>query len=576
MDETINKQEKIESLIQDVPFDPDYQNGMFSMAVYWMASAGDLIPPYWSFARDQWLRNFWKQVDPLNIVVTTFVNKSVTMPFTITPRDRSIKSHITQAEQLESDIRRQSGFFRGFRVEFAKAVTDYLTTDNGGFMIVMGGGSADGPIEGQPTGVLHLDSNRCIRTSDPKYPVVYNDIDGRFYRLHYTRIIAFSHLPSSQANLNSVGFCPVSNCIRSAQQQRNLYIHSEEKLGSRPQRQILYVKKGATIDQLSSAIKVGQQKMDSEGLESFSKTLVLAPKSANHELDLGTLTLNSLPDGFNRMEVTMSDMAIISASFGLDLQDINFSFGSVAASAASDVQERKGRGKGIGSLLELLSDEFSLKICPPHLRWEFDQNDDEQDEQQSMIWNTRSQARERDLRSGATTVRAERERMLELKEISQSLFNTMELGDGRLPDGTDVILLFYTSDPYISNLLAMPFDQPDNISANDPITMLDAIQMQISETWRAIETARTSSLLFKARCAMSALEKLRMLYQGALDEQILAQQAAISALSTDETADDSLLPDVLPTTNNSTLNDSPAVESIDQGSAQAQTNGVVA
>lgn len=581
MSDTLTKEASIESLISDVPFDPDHNNGMFGLSVYWMSNVGEFAPPYWSFARDEWLRRFYKRIDPLKAVVKTFVDKVVTMPFVIAPRDRSIKSHITQSSDLETAIRRQSGFFRGFRVELSKAVTDYCTTDNGGFLLVMGGGRPEGPIVGQPTGVVHLDSNRCIRTSDPVFPIVYRDTDGRYYKFYYARVIMFSHMPSSQTELNNVGFCPVSGCITSAQQQMNLSTFSEEKLGSRPQRQIIYVKKGATIDQISSAIKAGQQKMDAEGLEAFAKTLVLAPKSANGELDLGTLALNSLPDGFNRMEVTMSDMALITANFGLDLQDVNFTFGSAATTTSADVQERKGRGKGVGSLLELLADEFSLKVCPPHLQWFFDQNDDEQDEQQANIWNVRSQARERDLRGGATTIRAERERMLELREISQPLFNTMELGDGRLPDGTDVILLFYTRDLFISKLLTMPVEQPDNIQVNDPNIMLDAISQQIPETWIAMETARSSDLLFKARCAMAALEKLRMLYQGALDAQIAAQQAMMAALSSDQTGDDATAASLLtapadPTAGNTTITDNPAISALDQGAGNTYTNGVAA
>lgn len=574
----------IDTLIDQVPIDPvNNSSGILSMALNWLAYAADQCPPHWSRSRDAWLSALWQKVDPLKVAVKTFNDKATTIPFTIVPRDRSIRSHILQAEQLQNDILNQSGFFTGFTEQFSKAVTDYCTTDNGGFLLVMGNTDRDGRIIGSPSGVLHLDSMRCWRLSDPKFPVVYQDLDGSYYKFHYTRIIRFSHLPSPRADLNGVGFCPISCCVTSAQQQRNLANFSEEKLGSRPARQIIYVKKGATIDQIASAIKIGQQKMDSEGLETFAKTLLLAPKSANGELELGTLALNSVPDGFNRLEVTMSDMAFITAGFGLDLQDVNFTFGSVAAASSVDVQERKGRGKGVGSLLELLAREFTRKICPPQLFWDFDQNDDEQDEQQANIWNTRSQARERDLRSGATTVRAERERMLELGEISQAIFNTMELGDGRLPDGSDVILLFYTTDPYQASLLTMPVPQPDNIAANDPSLMLDAIQTQISITWRAMESARTSTLLFKSRCCMAALEKLRSLYEGALDAQLAAEQAAIDALYTANTADNARQSDTLnnplltpPTANppsaTTTIKPTPALAAHDQGATNGATH----
>lgn len=545
---------------QQLPFPVGEESaGMSFMSVRWLVNAGDTIPPWWSYARDDFLRRFWKRVDLLGVATSTFESKATTIPFFIKPNDYSVSSHIAQAQMLEENFRTRSGLMRGWRSEFKKFVNDYCTQDNGGFLVIMGGGNPNGPIVGPTSGIYHLDSRQCRRTADPEFPVVYHHSDGKLYRFHYTRIIAISHMPSPETEFNGVGYCPVSAAISAAQELRDMSVHSSEKFGSRPTRQVLYVKKGATIDQLVAAIRTATAKLNSENLDMFSKTLLLAPKTATSELELDTIDLASVPDGFDRMDVTLLDVAIVAAAYGLDMHDVSMAFRTQNATNDNnaEIQDRKGRGKGVGDLLETFTEIMNEKAMPRHLRFGFDQQDDEQDEQQANIWNIRSQARERDLRSGATTVRAERERMLEMNEISEDLFATMELSDGRLPDGTDVVYLFYTDDTYISGLLAIEGVQnPTITSENDPYVILPKIESKIAEVWRSLSNARTANLARKSRQAMAALERLRSLYEGVQQEQEMQIEQGI------EETTDLLLEE------QSVLNDEATVEAIDTVASQ--------
>jgi hypothetical protein len=72
---------------------------------------------------------------------------------------------------------------KGFQNELSKFINDYLTTDNGGFMMLLGPGKPDGPIVGQVVALLHLDSCRCFRTGNVEYPVRYEHTDGTGSRL---------------------------------------------------------------------------------------------------------------------------------------------------------------------------------------------------------------------------------------------------------------------------------------------------------------------------------------------------------------------------------------------------------
>jgi hypothetical protein len=517
---------EIAELAKDVPFErpfTDYASfGLTSLL--WMAAANDDEPYHWSPARDQWLRQFWSKIDITKIAVNTFVQKAVTIPISIHPHDRNITAHVQDAKFMEDSLKVNSGLKKGFKRELKRFILDYLTQDNGAFMLVMGAGPANGPVVGPASGIMHLDANRCIRTGNPEFPVKYLHTDGKTYMMHYTRIIFMSNLPSAEVELNEVGYCPVTCSLMASKEIRDVYTLSSEKMGSRPQRRILYAKKGATIDQLIGAVQKADEKMNNEGLTRFAKTLLLAPKLAAQELELGTLDLASLHDGFDRHDVTLIDITIVAAAFGLTLFDLAVSAGMAGQTRANaEVQEKKGRGKGVGEFMETLTAEFDQKYLPDHLYSSFDNQDDSQDEQQSNIWNVRSQARERDMTSGATTVRVERMRMLRNSEITQEEFEDMELLDGRLPDGNALASLFFTGD--VTELLNLGVTDPTDIAANDPLAMQSIIKLSLIKGWQMIDGSTNGRLIRKVRWAIAALTDLQSQYK---DAQLAAEQAALA------------------------------------------------
>lgn len=540
----------VQELLQDYPFKvqggtlESVENaGMAFSSILAMGAAGHLAPPYWSKARDKWLIEYARKIDVLKITVKTFISKANTIPVRINPIDRSIKRHQTMADDMYDALMRNSGLFKGFRHTFQQFLWDYLNQDNGAFMLILGGGPADGPIIGAASGLVHLESYSCNRTSNPEYPVVYYHPDGKRYRIHYTRLIEMVSLPSTEYELRGVGLCPTSLCIDSAQEILDMYVYSQEKHGSRPARQILYASEGATVDQLSSAVQHGEMKLNQEGLTRFAKTLLLAPKLPGGKLKLEVIDLASSPDGFDRQQVTLLDMAVIAASFGLDLRDLAHSFGiSGQTRSDAEVQDRKGRGKGVGEFIETFRDQLQQRFLPKGgvnaediLEITFDNADDNQDEQQAKIQNMRSTSRGRDVATGIMTVRTSRQQMLRAGEISDSDFDEMELEDGRLPDGNDILSLFYSTDPYYSKWLKVRgLEDPIDIDNNDPYQAVDAIKPALVKAWANFEDETNPDKRKKARNAINALETLQEAYRGVStqQEQMMAQQA--SGAPTDE------------------------------------------
>jgi len=485
----------------------------------WLVTDNTGIPPYWSRSRDRWLRDFMADNGSLKTAVATFINKAVTIPFSIIAVDSSMTRDVKQAQIIQDRISRNSGSLsssvnKGFKEAFKMFTLDYLTQDNGAFMLVLGQGDADGPISGPAVGILHLDSARCTRTKNPEFPVLYHHEDGKLYKLHWTRIIEMANVPSADSRLNGVGLCAVSCCVEAAQELWDIYRFSAEKFGSRPPRQILYAKKGATVANLETAIRKWSSKMENDQRTHFGGTMLAAPRSATQELDLELLDLSSVPDGFNRRDVTTLNKAEIAAAFGLDLRDLAFSFGvSGQTRADAEVQDRKGRGKGVGEFLETFTARFSAKVLNTR-KWMvlFDNLDDEQDQQRAEVRDKKSMSRERDLRIKVTTVRVERELMWNHGEISEQQFEDMELDDGRLPNGLDVLYLFTIEDSPISEWLSLGVEDPTKIENNDPEKMLDKIHDKLFEVSKEIDATRNHNLSRGARQALAALQKLQTLY----------------------------------------------------------------
>ncbi|GAG35760.1 unnamed protein product, partial [marine sediment metagenome] len=200
----------------------------------WLGDNSGLVAPWWSQHRDMELRAFWKDCDYLAGAIYAMVARLTTLPFRVLPYDPTIELHVEQAEEFTKRLLSSTEWYRGWNVGIARFLIDHLTQDNGSFLEVIGYGNPEGPIVGMPLGVVHRDAAKCQRTSDPRYPVIYRMDKGESYKLHHTRVIESSSLPSPDSSMNYVGFCAVSRCLNIARNLLDIMIFEQEKLGSRP------------------------------------------------------------------------------------------------------------------------------------------------------------------------------------------------------------------------------------------------------------------------------------------------------------------------------------------------------
>ncbi|MHC4620466.1 MAG: hypothetical protein ACYTEQ_22190, partial [Planctomycetota bacterium] len=154
------------------------------------------------------------------------------------------------------------------------------------------------------------------------------------------------------------------------------------------------------------------------------------------------------------------------------------------------------------------------RFLPPTLRLRFDVQDDFEDAQQADIADTRSQARERDIVNGVIDVRIAREQMVEDGELTEAQFAELELREGRLPDGGDVLTLFVSRDGQTQGLLAVDAEgDPLDVADNPAALWLPAIDKQVRLAQEVAVNGPNASIRKKARQAVAALERLRALYE---------------------------------------------------------------
>lgn len=490
------------------------------------ARAGELIAPWWSPLRDSQLRTFSKNVDYLSGAVYTMVSKLISIPVKIIARNMNNKSQVREAERQTNMIQMVPGFGEGWTGEYGMFVEDLLTQDNGGFMEIIGPGYVDGPIIGAPVSFSHLDSARCQRTGNPIYPVIYQDLDGVLHKIHFSRIMFNSIQKSPIREMLGVGFCSVSRCTNVAQTLLDILIYKQEKLGSRPHRQLIITQGGLDPKDLQTAFEISEEMMDSQNLQRYSKVVVGGSQTLP-EADLKVIDLSSMPDGFNEETSIMLGMATIALAFGTDARELFPSMGAGATRADALLQHLKQRGKGPGQILQLTENLMNYKYLPPYLQFQADFQDDAQDRQTAEIRGVRANTRVQTLASGAADERALRLQMYNDGEITREQLERLELDSGRLENGDNVLSLFFSNDANFRRLLKLPgVDNPLDTKTYNPDYILMAIADQKAAVYDLMVNGKSEDDMDVAHKANAALTQLELLYMPA-EQQLQEEKNAI-------------------------------------------------
>lgn len=484
--------------------------------VLWMVRAGQMIPPWWSKSRDIQLRRFVKTSDHLAGAFYNMIAKMKAIPFKVVAKDPAIRDDVKLAEDYTKLLKETAQLGAGWGAFYSRFVDDLLNTDNGTFAEIIGTGRVDGPIIGRPISIRHLDSFRCQRTGNAEFPVIYTNTDGKMYKLHYTRVMFDSQMSSPITEMNGVGFCAASRCINVAQNLVDITLFKQEKLGSRPHRAIVVPTGGLDPTDIQEAFALAESSLDAQGLARYSK-VVITGSSTLPEAGLNIYELSSLPDGFNEETSTIMAMATIALALGMDARELFPAMQPGATRADALLQHLKQRGKGPGEIIETTERMFDQKFLPRQLELKFDYQDDAQDRMVAEIKKIRSDSRTQDLEAGSIDSRTSREFMVESGDMSKRQFEMLELQEGRLMDGSNILALFYSKDKHISKYLDLGISDPLDHESNDPEALATAIRERIAEAMSAMINAKSEDDRMDAFKALKALEFLMEYHRVAYD-----------------------------------------------------------
>jgi hypothetical protein len=228
--------------------------------------------------------------------------------------------------------------------------------------------------------------------------------------------------------------------------------------------------------------------------------------------------LASAPDGFDKDASTKLGYTALALAWGIDYREIAPATITGATKADAEVQHQKAKGKW-AEVLQRIQRAINQKFLPPHLEFRWDYHDEEDNQLKATAEFTLAQSAEKNLANQALTIRCVREKWLDIGVISDSQFENMELADGRLEDGTDILNLFFSSDPDVKELLKLPLTNPTRINANSPDGAIKAIERQMELVATVNINVARDTIKKRTRQAYAALKTLKTAY-----EEVAAQQ----------------------------------------------------
>jgi hypothetical protein len=463
-----------------------------------IARLDDVLPAWWSRARDVRMSRLWREITPLSILMFPAQTKIASMPMRVVAVDPNIESHNRMADELTRQFIALSQFGEGFAAAMESFAQDYFGTDNGGHLEVVADGPKSEPIVGRPLGVRHLDSLRVDRMSDPIHPirVIRSGQEPESY--HYTRVISFAQMRSAREEMNGVGFCAVSRTIALAQKYQDYINYVRGKMGGRPFKRLLVAKNmsGRELMKAIAASVAIQQEIG--GLETESIAL------GGPELEVSAVDLTNF-EQLSEEEATFNTMALMALAWGLEF---NEAFPMAGSKASEEVALQRSRGRLPALFISKFEKLASLKLVPSFLRVELDYVDDYLDQQRAIIADIRERSLQRAVEAGILTPQAARDRLYQDRYISETALLTMALQDGVLPDGTPAMRAFF--DANYDDILMI--DRMLLMGDGEPEEARRAIQMNTLYIYNLFPQTTSPAKHNRYRIALRALQDLQTIY----------------------------------------------------------------
>lgn len=420
----------------------------------------DLLPAHGTRQRDKTLREFL--VASHNTLVASAIMQMVTRVQTTAWEVKGGK----RLARYYQDLLQDADHGWGWDTFIAKLVTDFLTQDFGAIVEIVGYGKPDKQHSGV-TGLGQLDPARCWATRSDEYPLIYEDLNGAWHKLHKSRVKRFIDNPSPIEQRFNLGLCALSRMISVSAVQILMSKYQTQRLNDLPPTGIITLS-GINDTQWNQALdeyNVGNQ---ADG-NTVWRNLMRFVSIKNEPIDVSIIPFSELPEHFNFREYMELHVNLVALALQDDPQNIwPLSGQGLGTGTQSRILHAKGQAKMFGKLLTMIERFINTEVLPDDLEFRFKYRDVEQDKERAdtaQVWVQ--------IASGATVLTDEEKRRLlanNVEAFQDVLLD--EAGELRLPDSdklpeTDVIADDTTTNVTESEPNAAPESQTP--VANTPV-----------------------------------------------------------------------------------------------------------
>jgi hypothetical protein len=373
---------------------PDASAGGMWQLFASFAMAADGMTPWGQnpIKRDQELRAFYKSEPWLVSTVSSLAARNGAFSWTLEGPPRT-------SGQWQDRLH-ESNFGKGWVHLMQQVSIDLMTQDNGAFVeIIRQGESPLSPV----LGLAHLDAGRCQRTGNLEYPVVYRDRDNNEHKLAAYQVIDFVDCPSTEETMNGVGICAVSRALTYAQILRDVAIYQLEKVSGRNPA-ALHVVSGVDTQRITDVLEKSAQIADDKQQLRFQLPAVMGTLDPTAKVEIATILLKSLPDGFTMEEWMKWFIALMALAFGCEYQDLApLPGGGLGTSQQSTVLHMKAKGKGPELFRKMVEHKLNFAVLPENVTFKFTEEDFEAQQVQAGVRKTRAETRQIRIASGEIT-----------------------------------------------------------------------------------------------------------------------------------------------------------------------------
>ena len=377
--------------VTEEPLSLEQGPGAGNSFTIWMASIADTFTKWGTvvWKRDRELRDWWHTESILASAIYTVTSANAAFEWKLTGPPRT-------TERVQ-EILEMADMGRGWMSLIQKVSIDLYTQDNGAFFeIIRSANSPTAPI----MGINHLESLRCARTGDMRFPVIYTDTKSARHKMPWYSIVLLEEFASPIEEMFNVQYSAVTRVLRMAQIMRDIAIYRGEKIGGRFA-EAIHIVGGVKQADIEDVQKRMQENADNAGLAKYLTPLIIGSLDPQTSVSSVTLDMKALPEGFNLDEELQWYIAGIALGLGRDYQEFApLPRGNLGSGAQSEVLHLKSRGKGPATFMELIEHAMNSFVLPRTVTFEFVKQDIDLEKREADVKKVRAEERAARIQSG--------------------------------------------------------------------------------------------------------------------------------------------------------------------------------